>query len=117
MGTGCTPESSVYSRYFWARSHRQQRYPERAVDRQSHPHRRCRHWAAGTTAAPNTPPMQQPQNGSTRAGTIEIMDPRLQDNAIDALQEDQRGRICFGTNHRGVARLRQSSGARRGVGR
>jgi signal transduction histidine kinase/ligand-binding sensor domain-containing protein len=54
------------------------------------------------TAAPTALPAQEPQNGSGHAGAIEITDPGLQDNAIDALYEDQRGRIWVGTNH-GVA--------------
>jgi signal transduction histidine kinase len=54
------------------------------------------------TAAPASPLAQEQQNGSGRNRVIEITDPGLQDNAIDALYEDQHGRIWVGTNH-GVA--------------
>ena len=54
------------------------------------------------TAPPPSTPTQEHQNGSGRNEAAEITDPGLPDNAIDALFEDQHGRIWVGTN-RGVA--------------
>ena len=54
--------------------------------------------------APPSIPTQEHQNGSGRREATEKTDPGLQDNAIDALYEDQHGRIWVGTN-RGVAWL------------
>ena len=54
-----------------------------------------------TARLPSTP-TQEHQNGSGRSEATEITDPGLPDNAIDALFEDQHGRIWVGTN-RGVA--------------
>ena len=54
------------------------------------------------TPAPPAASANESPNGSGRNKAIEITDPGLQDNAIDALYEDQHGRIWVGTNH-GVA--------------
>lgn len=54
------------------------------------------------TAAPHSTPSDDHPIRPGTGEAIEITDPGLQDNAIDALYEDQHGRIWVGTNH-GVA--------------